>query len=144
MNPQEKEPTEVAVAVVVSGGHVLLTRRKPQSHLEGMWEFPGGKVREGEEPSLCAVREVEEECGIAVCPQALLHHELYRYPDRELELFFYLCRPMYGEPPETASAGHWVPLKDLPHYSFPAANAPVLEKLATAPHEYGAGEEALL
>jgi 8-oxo-dGTP diphosphatase len=54
----------VAAAIIVEHGRVLLTQRKPGTHLGGLWEFPGGKVEDGEDPKDALARELREELGI--------------------------------------------------------------------------------
>ncbi len=55
---------DVALAIPILDGKLLVTRRAAGSHLEGAWEFPGGKVEAGEEPATAAGRELEEETGL--------------------------------------------------------------------------------
>jgi 8-oxo-dGTP pyrophosphatase MutT (NUDIX family) len=55
---------QVTAAIIEDSGKILIARRSPASKLAGMWEFPGGKVEEGESPELCLVRELREELGI--------------------------------------------------------------------------------
>ena len=58
--------TVVAAAVIIEDHRVLLTRRPEGQHLAGLWEFPGGKLEDGESPEQAVVRECREECGIEV------------------------------------------------------------------------------
>src|SRR5580692_2539439 len=59
--PETMDTVLVSAAVVVESGRVLLTQRKAGGHLAGKWEFPGGKVEEGEDPRHALARELEEE-----------------------------------------------------------------------------------
>jgi 8-oxo-dGTP diphosphatase len=70
----EENPTwlpVVALALADESGRLLLQRRPDHKHHGGLWEFPGGKVENGENPRLALCREIAEELGIAIEPQAL-------------------------------------------------------------------------
>ena len=60
---REEERVEVAVAVLLKQGRVWIQKRRGTGHLDGFWEFPGGKVLSGEEPLQAVLREVSEETG---------------------------------------------------------------------------------
>ena len=62
----------VVAAVVQREGSVLLTKRIEGAHLGGFWEFPGGKLEDGESPEQALVRECREECGIEIAVQDIL------------------------------------------------------------------------
>ncbi|MGZ5497641.1 MAG: NUDIX domain-containing protein [Candidatus Aminicenantales bacterium] len=64
MKTQEEKTKVVTAAVIERDGKVLVARRKPELVAGGMWEFPGGKLEEGEEPRKCLERELEEELGV--------------------------------------------------------------------------------
>ena len=63
---------EVAAALIVHQGRLLITRRHPQAHLGGLWEFPGGKREPGESWEACVVREIREELGVEMSVGACL------------------------------------------------------------------------
>jgi len=69
----------VAAAVIVEDTRVLLTQRKPGTHLAGAWEFPGGKVEPGEDPRAALVRELDEELGIEVSVGEIVEVTFHRY-----------------------------------------------------------------
>ena len=89
----------VAAGVLIEAGRVLLTQRKAGAHLEGMWEFPGGKVEAREEPRAALARELREELGIeATIGEELDRYEV-RYGDGPLTLLlFYRVDAFRGEP----------------------------------------------
>jgi 8-oxo-dGTP diphosphatase len=130
MNPIT--PTVVTAAVVERGGCLLVTRRLEGSHMEGFWEFPGGKCEPGESPTDCLARELREELGVA----ATVHEEVYRttyaYGDRVLDLRFFRCdladepRPLLGQ------QVRWVPRSELASLDFPPADAELVARLASA------------
>ena len=120
----------VAAAVVEHEGRILLTRRLDKGHLAGAWEFPGGKLEEGEAPTDCVVRECLEECGIRVEPVDILEVTHHIYPEREVLLLFYACRLRGGELRHIEIADHaWCTLEELSRYELPPADVPVLRKL---------------
>ena len=126
-----KDLTRIAVAVLHRDGRFLISRRPPGAHLEGLWEFPGGKVGEGEEPADAARREVREEVGLDLgADLEVFHREKFDYPDRLLEIYFYLVDEFVGE--ERAEEGQeirWVASSELDDYPWPPANRKVLEVL---------------
>jgi 8-oxo-dGTP diphosphatase len=75
----ESDGLEVVAAVIRRGPCVLMTRRPPGGSLGLLWEFPGGKLEEGESLDLALVRELREELGVGVVPQEMLWTERHRY-----------------------------------------------------------------
>src|ERR1044071_2915403 len=85
----------VAAGIVVERGKVLLSRRKHGTHLEGRWEFPGGKVETGEDPRVALRRELEEELGIVADVGEIADVTFHRYDEANkavLLLFFHAAR----------------------------------------------------
>lgn len=136
--PGFMDPTEVAIAVILDAGQVLLGRRDLVGPFAGCWEFAGGKCRMGETIEACFHRELAEELGITVTitrPLPVIHHH---YPDLFVRLHPFLCRLRAGQPrPIVHSELRWVPIADLPNYRFPEANAPLLAYLCAALKEQG-------
>ena len=132
-NPIDNLPVEVAIAVIILNGCVLMTRRPPGSHLEGLWEFPGGKREPSEAFEACLQRELREELGIEVVVGELVESLTHAYPEKTVHLKFYRCRWIEHEPqPLGCSAFKWVTAAELKDYAFPAADARLLEKLTQA------------
>jgi len=118
----------VVAAVVVRGGRVLLSRRPPGKHLAGLWEFPGGKVEDGETPEAALVREVREELGIeidALRPYAFVHHA---YPEKRILMLAYRCEAR-GEPSRAELEWRWEPLAGLDAETMPPADVPIVRAL---------------
>jgi mutator protein MutT len=127
----------VGVGVVEKEGRYLITQRKLDDHLGGVWEFPGGKLKEGESDEDCVKRELMEELGIAVEVGSHLDTIRYNYPDRKLELRFYRCRLSGGSPEPKAievQAFRWAKSSELIFYQFPKADREIVNRLAQAPN----------
>lgn len=96
------------------GKRILIARRRPGDEHGGAWEFPGGRVKEGESEEEALVRELEEELGIRVeviAPLTTVRHE---YPGAPIALHAFICRHRNGEPqPIECAAWRWVPLDGL-------------------------------
>jgi 8-oxo-dGTP diphosphatase len=117
----------VVAAVVIREGRVLLTRRAEGKHLAGMWEFPGGKLEDGESPEEALVRECREECGIEIEVAEILEVTHHRYPEKNLLLLFYRCALRSGEVRHLEVDEHaWVAPEDLGSYPLPPADARVV------------------
>ena len=114
--------TKVAtvVAVFLDRGRVYIQRRPPKGLFAGMWEFPGGKVENGEEPREALAREVREELGVECEPRKRLSPIVHYYTQFEVTLHAFLCEPPKGLPRD--SEHRWVPLSTIADYPMPSAN----------------------
>ena len=120
----------VAAAVIEREGRVLLTKRVKGAHLEGYWEFPGGKVEEGESPESALARECREECAIEIEVLDILDVAWHRYPEKDVLLLFYDCRLVSGEVAHLGVADHvWCPPDALDTYQLPPPDARVIAKI---------------
>lgn len=120
--------TPIAIAVVEQHGCFLIGQRPSGSVLSGLWEFPGGKVHDGETPAQCAVRECIEETGIVVEVLRLVGQRAYDYDHGSVELHFFACRPL-DQTTEPQLPFRWVRREDLARYEFPPANEELLQSL---------------
>ena len=128
--PRASALVVVAAAVVIRDGRVLLTRRSEGQHLAGMWEFPGGKLENGESPEEALVRECQEECGIEVGVSEILEVTHHRYPEKEVLLLFYRCELRAGEVRHLQVADHaWVAPEKLDEYPLPPADEGVVARI---------------
>ncbi|MGB8330360.1 MAG: 8-oxo-dGTP diphosphatase MutT [Polyangiales bacterium] len=123
-------PVVVAAAVIIDNGRVLLTRRAEGQHLAGLWEFPGGKLEDGESPEEALVRECREECGIEVQVEQILDVTHHRYPAKDVLLLFYRCALRAGEVRHLQVADHaWVAPAELGDYPLPPADEGVVARI---------------
>ena len=89
---------EVVCAVIVRDGRFLLCKRAAGKHLAGHWEFPGGKIEEGEDAREALVREIHEELGCGVVAGQALEPVEHEYPDLKIRLRPFVCTLEDGEP----------------------------------------------
>ena len=123
-------PVDVAIALICEGGRWLVQCRPAGKHLAGTWEFPGGKVSEGEDPEGALLRELREELDVGVAivePLPVVRHD---YPARRVVLHPYRCRITQGEPrPMDGQTIRWVTPEELSTLPTPQANQPLVEAL---------------
>jgi 8-oxo-dGTP diphosphatase len=121
--------TEVVAAVVERGGRFLITRRQPGVHLEGYWEFPGGKCEPAETHDACLRRELAEELGVAARVGALVLETSHDYADRTIKLYFYRCE-IDGDPsPLLKQEIKWATKAEVGALEFPPADAELIQIL---------------
>jgi 8-oxo-dGTP diphosphatase len=122
---------EVAAALIQdAAGRYLITQRRRGSHLEGLWEFPGGKRDAGEELACCLRRELMEELGARFTIGEKVDTIRWEYPDRAVVLHFFRCRLASGTiEPQESQAMAWVAPADLARYDFPPADRELITRL---------------
>jgi len=121
----------VTAAVIEKDGKFLVTRRPGGVHLEGLWEFPGGKCEEGESHVASLEREIVEELDAAIVVDREVFSVEHRYADRVVELHFFACR-LRGEPRAVLGQEmRWVARQELRMLPFPPADEELIEMLST-------------
>jgi len=121
---------EVAAGLVFREGKLLITQRRPDDHLGGLWEFPGGKREGNETYENCLRRELREELEIDVEVGELFHEVTHAYPEKTVHLKFFRCRWLVHEPQALGCAAVvWAGADELANYAFPAADAQLLLRL---------------
>ena len=118
-----------AVALIDADGRVLLAQRPEGKAMAGLWEFPGGKVEQGETPEAALIRELHEELGIGTWASCLapLTFASHAYPDFHLLMPLFACRKWEGTPQSReGQALKWVRPSDLRDYPMPAADIPLI------------------
>ena len=119
----------VAAALIDKDGRVLLAQRPPNKSMAGLWEFPGGKVEDGESPEDALIRELNEELGIDTWGSCLapLSFASHSYEEFHLLMPLFACRKWIGTP--MAMEGQvlkWVSKNDLKNYAMPPADIPLI------------------
>ena len=136
-----KNPIEVAVAAILEAlpeqdgmETKILAAWRPKSAIRGgVWEFPGGKIDDGETPSQAAVRETREELGIdieIVAPIAINEDIDHAQPrEKHVRVHLLLARSLDGDPTISDRPWKWIPLHELAEHPWPRANARLNEAL---------------
>ncbi|MCZ6839971.1 MAG: (deoxy)nucleoside triphosphate pyrophosphohydrolase [Alphaproteobacteria bacterium] len=121
-----------AVALVDADDRILLARRPAGKSMAGLWEFPGGKLQEGETPEAALIRELREELTIdtvesCLAPIAFASHT---YDDFHLLMPLFVCRVWTGTPqPREGQELAWVRPRDMADYPMPPADKPLVAML---------------
>jgi 8-oxo-dGTP diphosphatase len=123
-----------ACALIDADGRVLIAQRPKGKPMAGLWEFPGGKVEDGERPEQTLIRELKEELGVVINPDCLAPFAFasHAYPDFHLLMPLYVCRRWEGK--VTATEGQqlaWVRPNRLRDYEMPPADVPLISHLMT-------------
>jgi A/G-specific adenine glycosylase len=133
----KKSPTpqfNIAVGVVFKNSSVLITRRKPDGLLGGLWEFPGGKIRNNEKAKDACIREIKEETNLSVGVDSHLGRIKHAYTHFKIVMDVFCCSHLAGKVKLNGPVDHrWIKLEKLDDYPFPKANHkffPALKKFA--------------
>jgi 8-oxo-dGTP diphosphatase len=122
----------VACALIDADNRVLVAQRPQGKSLAGLWEFPGGKLEQGERPEPALIRELSEELGITVKEDCLapLTFASYAYPDFHLLMPLYICRRWEGQvASREGQALKWVRPGKLRDLAMPPADEPLIPHL---------------
>jgi A/G-specific adenine glycosylase len=121
---------EVVVAVIYKKGRILIDKRKPNGLLGGLWEFPGGKIKNGESRTAALKREVREELGITIRIKRPLITVQHAYSHFSVTLHAFECTHASGMPKcRTCVDYKWVYPKQLKNFAFPTANKKIFAAL---------------
>lgn len=121
-----------AVALIDKDGRILLAQRPEGKSLAGLWEFPGGKVEQGESPEDALIRELHEELGIETWNSCLapLSFASHRYEEFHLLMPLFACRRWQGVPiPREGQNLAWAYATELSKYPMPPADLPLIPVL---------------
>ncbi|MBT3399972.1 MAG: (deoxy)nucleoside triphosphate pyrophosphohydrolase [Rhodospirillaceae bacterium] len=121
-----------AVALIDADDRVLLARRPEGKSMAGLWEFPGGKVQDGETPEAALIRELDEELGIDTYESCLapIGFASHAYDDFHLLMPLFVCRVWEGTPqPREGQKLAWVRPNALREYPMPPADVPLVAQL---------------
>lgn len=125
--------TVVAAAIVERDGRFLLTRRLKGTHLEGTWEFPGGKCEDGESLEACLARELREELAVTSTVGRRILVTRHAYAERTVELHFFEAT-VEGDPvPQLGQAMRWASRGELATLRFPDADRELIQRLIERP-----------
>jgi 8-oxo-dGTP diphosphatase len=127
----EKKPILVVAGILQNGDRILICQRSRADAYGLQWEFPGGKVEDGEELPAALQRELEEELGIHVVVGAEVFRLRHHYPDRYVEVVFFAIARYRGEVSNRVFEGiEWAARTELPQYKFLEADRELVTRLA--------------
>lgn len=120
----------VVAAVVERDGRYLITKRRPNAVLPDLWEFPGGKVEDGETDEAALAREMEERLGASVGVGQLISYVSHPYATYTVDLYLYECA-LKGDAlePRAVQEYRWVASSDFDDYPFTPADEASMSKL---------------
>lgn len=114
----------VGVAIINKDEHVLIAKRTADKPMPNKWEFPGGKLEEGENLEACGVREIKEELELDIIIDSYLGFEDIYYKSKDFRLHLYSAH-LSDEEQEFSlnehTDAHWISFEAFDHYDFPAS-----------------------
>jgi 8-oxo-dGTP diphosphatase len=120
----------VTAAIIRTGDAVLITRRKPGQRMAGYWEFPGGKLEDGETLQTCLEREIHEELGLNIQAGMVVATNVHTYDHGDIYLVAIEATIRSGSPILTAHDDlAWVPVSCLLEYQLAPADIPIAKAL---------------
>lgn len=124
-------PLLVTAAIIRCNDHILLTRRPSHTRLGGLWEFPGGKLDEGESPQQGLQREIIEELGITIRVNSIFEVSYYEYERGPVLILAYECSQCDDRPVRNleVSEHRWLLPSQLDDFNILPADRPIIEKL---------------
>jgi A/G-specific adenine glycosylase len=121
--PKATPKYHIAVGVVFKNDRVLITQRKAEGLLGGLWEFPGGKIRDGESAQAACIREIKEEVNLNVNIDRHLATVQHAYTHFKIVMDVFCCRYISGRVYLRGPvAFRWIRLNEYKRYPFPKAN----------------------
>lgn len=135
-NPNRKPHFNVTAGLIRQNGRILITKRAKGTHLEGFWEFPGGKQEKGETLKACLEREIEEELGIKIKANRFIMSLYHDYGNKLITLHVFDCILLQGEPNALESQEFkWTDPVDLSKFSFSPPDKKIIEFLVERGHD---------
>jgi 8-oxo-dGTP diphosphatase len=130
LDTNDKKQFRVVAALIRKGNKVLLTQRWPGRHLGLTWEFPGGKVEEGESDMEALERELREELGVEAEIGSCCFETRHGYGSREVHLLIFRCKLTEGTPRALdVKAMEWADIDTLADRKFPPADLLFVQEL---------------
>jgi len=126
-----KPVIQVVAAVIERDGRYLLTQRKETAVLPLLWEFPGGKVEEGESEADALVREVEHRIGVFVVVGQKIGENMHQYGAYDVHISLYACTLPASATPQPVGVNEisWAASGELERYEFPPADQKTMDRL---------------
>jgi A/G-specific adenine glycosylase len=131
---KDSVPIHVVVGILIHEGRIFIQKRPPSGLMPHLWEFPGGKVQQGETPECALVREFREELELSIGTLQRVTLIRHNYTTFRVSLFAFSCQlEDASQQPILRSAvdGRWVTPEELDLYAFPAANRKLIQYIQT-------------
>ena len=131
-----KRLIEVVAAVIENDGEYLLTQRKAAAVLPLLWEFPGGRVEDGESNTTALIRELSGRIGVTVLVGEQINENIHQYEGYDVRITLYSCNIPRGCCPKAVNVQQvrWVAACDLGNYEFPPADQESMSQLLNLLH----------
>jgi 8-oxo-dGTP diphosphatase len=127
----EQKPILVVAGIIRRGERILVCQRRRSDAYGLQWEFPGGKVKDGEALTIALRRELEEELAIHADVGGEVFRLRHHYPDRYVEVVFFAVTSYSGEARnQVFEAMEWAPRVKLPEYNFLEADRELVNRIA--------------
>ncbi|MDF2568042.1 MAG: mutator mutT protein [Oscillospiraceae bacterium] len=121
---------QVAVAIIKKDGKILICKRSRHSKNPLLWEFPGGKLEQGETLEQCAIRETLEEVGLNITINSAFAKTSYKYDDGPIDFTFFDASVVSGEIVKNVHEEvKWIDISEISDYTFCLANKEILARL---------------
>lgn len=120
----------VVAAIITKNKKYLITRRASSKHLAGFWEFPGGKIEEGETAEACLIREIKEELNITIRVNFFFMENDHSYPTKSITLIAFFCEMTEGQITlKDHDRYEWISKEQFDNYQFAPADIPFVKAL---------------
>ena len=121
---------EVTAAIILKNNKILIAQRAIGENLAGKWEFPGGKLEQGETPQECLKREIREELDVIIEVVDFFGESIYTYQSGTIKLMAFWCKWISGDfTLRVHSQIVWAKHHELDLYDFAPADIPLVETL---------------
>ncbi|MFZ5969141.1 MAG: (deoxy)nucleoside triphosphate pyrophosphohydrolase [Bacillota bacterium] len=123
-------PLIVTAGIMRRGHKILIAQRYVKTEHALKWEFPGGKLEEGETPESCLIREIKEELNLTILVDDIFSVVYHAYEDKTVLLLCYLCTYVSGEGKALeCNDFHWIDLQEMDNYEFVEADLQIVDKI---------------
>ena len=130
VKPAKKPHYNIAVGIIWNKGKILISKRRENGLLGGLWEFPGGKIEKGENARNCIIREIKEELGVEIKPTSFLKQINHAYTHFSITMDAYSCEYLHGTPKALGCDNwKWINPEEIKLLPFPKANHKLFDKI---------------
>lgn len=121
---------KVTAGIIIDNNKILIAQRGVNEKLAGKWEFPGGKIEQGEIPEACLKREIKEELELDIEVGRFLGESIFTYPNGEIKLIAYFAALVGGNIKLSVhDKVEWITIDEVDKYDFAPADIPLVKKL---------------